>query len=206
MTKTHVSLALAALLSLAGLTACDSKKEEEKKDDSAKKDEPKAEEAAGDGAAPAPAEPEVPMPALTDADVGDWGVTIGLPEGAAVGEVEAGDAELEMPDGATVSTEKACGFDIDLSRHSAGVLDAMYEASKKTSEGLESIEFLTDEKTEAGYTVHYKGTAPLGDMYGMATGVVVGEKLVLCDSGLGRFEKQEAACLLHVCKSLKPKG
>lgn len=208
MTKQNLSLALAAMLTLGlgALTACDSKKEE-KKEETAKSGDPKKEEAGGTtGAAAEPAEPAIELPALTDADVGDWGIAIGLPEGAAVGEVDAGDKEMGMPDSVTLSTEKACGYDIELSRYGTDVLDSMYESSKKTSDGLEDVEYLTDEKTETGYTIHYKGKAPLGDMYGMSRGLVVGDKLVLCDAGLSRFEREEAACLLHLCKSIKPKG
>jgi hypothetical protein len=206
MTKS--SIIFSALLLLTAV-ACD-KKPEDKAGDKAKDDKktPDVKADGGDPATPEPeATPEPALPKLAEATVGDWGIKIGLPEGAAVGEIEAGDAELEMPDSTDIPVESACGYDIELTRHWAKSLDSMYNNSKTGMvDGLTDVEWLADEKTDAGYTIHYKGKAPLGDMYGMSRGVVVGDRLILCDSGLGRAEKHEAACLLSICKSIAPAG
>lgn len=201
MTKTATTLCALFLLSATG---CDDKKGEDKKETAAKGDKAKGDDKKGGGDAKAeekkPAEP--PAPKLADAEIKEWQVKLQLPEGAAVTELEEGDADMEMPDSATLTTEKACGYDIDLTRHWKKSLDSMYENSKKAADGLTEIEFLKDEKTDTGYTVHYKGKAPLGDMYGASTGIVIGDRLVLCDSGLGRQEKHEAACVLAVCSTV----
>lgn len=202
MTKS--SIILSALL-LTTAIACDKKTDvkaaDKGKDDKAKTDA-KTDAAKADEK-PAEPEPAVALPKLTEAPVADWGVKIGLPEGAAVGDVDAGDAEMEMPDSTDLSVESACGYDITLTRHWAKSLDSMYNNSKTGMvDGLTDVEWLEDVKTDTGYTIHYKGKAPLGDMYGMSHGLVVGDRLILCDSGLGRSEKHEAACLLSICKSL----
>lgn len=200
MTKIATTLSALLLLTAAG---CDDKKADGK--ETAKKDDKAADAKKDDKAADAKAEPKAPEPVaikMAESGVKEWGVKFMLPEGAAVGELEEGDAEYEMPDSTTLSTEKACGYDIDLTRHWKKSLDSMYENSKKAADGLTEVEFLKDEKTDTGYTVHYKGKAPLGDMYGASTGVVVGDRLVLCDSGLGRQEQAEAACVLSVCSTV----
>jgi hypothetical protein len=202
------STLLSALLLITAV-ACDKKADEKKSDDkAAKTDDKKAPDAkAGDAPAPEPEptpEPTVAPPKLTEAAVGDWGIKVGLPDGAKVDAIEAGDAEMEMPDSTTLTVEDACGYDIELTRHWSKSLDSMYENSKKMVDGLTEVEWLKDEKTATGYTIHYKGKAPLGDMYGMSRGLVVGDRLVLCDSGLGRSEKHEAACLLAICESIAP--
>lgn len=150
----------------------------------------------------APPAAEKPLPKLTMTEIKKLEIQIGLPEGAAVGEITEGDASMEMPDSVTISTEKACGFDVDVTRHWKKSLDSMYTNGKKMADGLEKVSYLTDEKTDAGFTVHYKGKTPLGEVYGMSTGLVVGDRLVLCDSGMGRQEAHEAACVLSVCKSI----
>lgn len=211
MTKS--SIILSALL-LTTAIACDKKTDDKAadkgKDDKAKTDTAKTDTAKTDDkpAEPQPEpEPAVALPKLSEAPVADWGVKIGLPEGAAVGEVDAGDAEMEMPDSTDLSVESACGYDITLTRHWAKSLDSMYTTSKTGMvDGLTDVEWLEDVKTDTGYTIHYKGKAPLGDMYGMSHALVVGDRLILCDSGLGRSEKHEAACLLSICKSLTPAG
>lgn len=207
-----ISTILSALLLLTAV-ACD-KKPDDKAADKAKGDKKTPDAKAGDPATPEPEakpeptpEPAAALPKLTEAAVGDWGIKIGLPEGAAVAEIEAGDAELEMPDSTDLPVESACGYDIELTRHWAKSLDSMYTNSKTGMvDGLTDVEWLKDEKTATGYTIHYKGKAPLGDMYGMSRGVVVGDRLILCDSGLGRSEKHEAACLLAICESIAPAG
>ncbi|MEX1364062.1 MAG: hypothetical protein AB1Z98_13115 [Nannocystaceae bacterium] len=201
---TKIATSLCALM-LVTSVACD-KKEDKKTDDkaAAKSDAAKPGDAKADdakAAEPAP-EPEAALPKLVETDLADWSIKISLPEGAKLGEAEAGDEDMEMPDSITVDTEDACGYDIDLTRHWAKSLDSMYDNSKKMVDGLTEVEWIKDDKTDKGYTVHYKGKAPLGDMYGMATGTVVGDRLVLCDSGLGRSEKDEAACLLSVCETI----
>lgn len=199
------STILSAVLLIAAV-ACDKKTDDKAGEKTEDKKAPEAK--AGEAPAPTPepeAKPEPALPKLTESAVGDWGIKVGLPEGAKVEEIEAGDAELEMPDSTTLTVESACGYDIDLTRHWAKSLDSMYENSKKGMvDGLTEVEFLKDEKTDTGYTIHYKGKAPLGDMYGMSRGVVVGDRLILCDSGLGRSEKHEAACLLSICESITP--
>ena len=199
MTKTTILL---STLFLVTSVACGKKDGAKKDDKTASKKTDDAPAKADEGPEPEP-EPTVAPPKLTATAVGDWGIQIGVPEGGSVGEIEAGDAAMEMPDSTTVVVEAACGYDIDLTRHWAKSLDSMYENAKTGMvDGLSEVEWLEDEKTDAGYVIHYKGKAPLGDMYGMSRGVVVGDRLVLCDSGLGRFEQKEAACLLTVCKSI----
>jgi len=200
-----ISTTLSCLL-LVSFAGCDDKKDAKKEakpgdEAAAKKDDAtpgdvKAEEV------PTP-EVDVTPPELTATAVADWGVQVGVPEGSKLGEAEAGDADMEMPDSLTIATESACGIDVELTRHWAKSLDSMYENSKKGVEGLTEVEWVKDEKTETSYTIHYKGKAPLGDMYGASTGLVVGDRLVLCeDAGLGRLEAKEAACVLAVCSSL----
>lgn len=209
MTKT-TTLLTAALLATFGL-ACDKPAEDNKTDGAATKKtdtpetKPAEDGAAEDGAAEA--EPAKAPPKLTATAVGDWGVTIGVPEGGSLGAVDAGDASMEMPDNVTLTSEDACGYDIDLTRHWAKSLDTMYESSKTGMvDGLTDVEWLLDEKTDAGYAFHYKGKAPLGDMYGMSRAVVVGDRLVICDSGMGRAEKGESECLLAICQSIAAGG
>lgn len=203
---TKIATSLCALL-LVTAAACD-KKEDKKTDDKSAAADKKGDEAkTDDKAAPepeaeAPAEDAKPLPKLAEAEIKDWSIKLSLPEGVTPGEAEAGDAEMEMPDSMKLGTEAACGYDIDLTRHWAKSLDSMYENSKGMVDGLTDVEWIKDEKTDKGYTIHYKGKAPLGDMYGMSTGLVVGDRLVLCDSGLGRQEKHEAECLLSVCSTI----
>lgn len=203
---TKIATSLCALL-LVTASACDKKEDKktddkaaaDKKDGDAKKDGGDAEKKAE---AEAPAEDAKPLPKLAEAEIKDWGIKLSLPEGVTPGEAEAGDADMEMPDSMKLGTEEACGYDIDLTRHWSKSLDSMYENSKGMVDGLTDVEWIKDEKTDKGYTIHYKGKAPLGDMYGMSTGLVVGDRLVLCDSGLGRQEKHEAECLLAVCSTI----
>ena len=145
---------------------------------------------------------KVELPQLTPTPVQGWGIQIGLPAGAAVGEIDEGDEELEVPDNVTISTEKACGYDVELSRHWAKNLDSTYTDAKGIANGLTNVKYLKDEKSGKGFTIHFVGQAPLGEMYGMSTGLVVGDRLILCDSGLGRQEKNEADCVLYVCSSI----
>jgi hypothetical protein len=203
--------ALAAVLGL-GLAACDDKK------DTKAGDAGKADAKAGDaGKAPddakvkdepeAKAEPEAKVPELSPLAIEAWKVEISAPAGTKVGELEEGDAELEMPDSVTLSTEGACGYDVELNRHWKKSFDKFYDDAKTAApDGLSDVKYLVDEKTDAAFAVHYAGKAPLGDMYGANTGLVVEDRLILCGAGLGRMEPQEAACVLAVCKSLKPAG
>jgi hypothetical protein len=219
MHPTHSMKVLFALALCTAIGCDDSKKDDKKADDKKaadKKADDKKADAKGDVKADAKADakaeptPEpAPEPAakqeLTATELADWGVKVGLPAGAKAGAVEAGDAELEMPDSIDLATEGACGYDIDLTRHWKKSFDSMYDNSKKMVDGLTEVKWLKDEKTATSYTIHYVGKAPLGDMYGAATGLVVGDRLILCDAGLGRLEEKQAACVLEICSSIAPK-
>ncbi len=203
-----ITTTLSCLL-LVSFAGCDEKKDAKKEAKAGdKKADAKKGDAKKDDAKAAEAKPEAKAPELTPIDVADWGIKISVPAGAKVGEVDAGDADMEMPDNTSLSTEAGCGYDVDLSRHWAKSLTSMYENDKKgMPDGLTEVTWLKDEKTDTSFTLHYKGKAPLGDMYGASTGLVVGDRLVLCsDSGMGRLEEKEAACVLAVCSSMAAGG
>ena len=154
---------------------------------------------------PKPAEPEPApkLPALSPMTFDAWGIKLDAPAGTRVINVSPGDAELKMPDNAKLSTESSCGWDIGIDRHWKADLASFYDSAKKDS--LKDLTFLTDEKTDDGFVVYYTGKAPIGPMWGVNTGRVVGDRLILCSAGMNRLEKAEAACVLAVCRSIAAK-
>lgn len=154
-------------------------------------------------AKPAEPEPAPKLPALAPMTFDAWGIKLDAPAGTRVIDLSPGDAELKMPDNAKLSTERSCGWDIEIDRHWKADVASFYESAKKDS--LEGLTFLTDEKTDDGFTVHYTGKAPIGPMWGVDIGRVVGDRLVLCTAGMNRLTKEEAACVLAVCRSIAAK-
>jgi hypothetical protein len=130
----------------------------------------------------------------------DWKITFKAPAGTEVTNISPGDKAAKMPDNANLSTESTCGMDIDINRHWKSDLADFYDSAKKDE--LKDIKFLTDEKTDAGFKVYYTGNAPLGPMWGVEIGTVVGDRLVLCSAGMDRLTEEEAACVLAVCSSI----
>jgi len=154
-------------------------------------------------AKPAEPEPAPKLPALSPMTFDAWGIKLDAPAGTRVINVSPGDAELKMPDNAELSTDASCGWDIGIDRHWKADLASFYDSAKKDS--LEDLTFLTDEKTADGFTVYYTGKAPIGPMWGVNIGRVVGDRLILCSAGMNRLTKEEAACVLAVCRSIAAK-
>jgi hypothetical protein len=152
-----------------------------------------------------PPPPKAPpkLPPMVELAFDEWGIKLMAPSGTAVTEVSPGDEEMKMPDNATLSTEVQCGMDIDISRHWKTDLDSFYDSGKKDT--LDALKYMTDEKTATGFKIHYTGNAPIGAMYGVDTGLVVGDRLILCSGGLNRMTEEEAACVFAVCTSITAK-
>ncbi len=151
-----------------------------------------------------PEAPEAPeRPPMVEMAVEDWGIIVRMPEGSELFALDEGSPRKGVPDSATFASEHACGHDIELLRDWTKNLERSYGDAKQAADGLDDVEYLVDERTDAGFTVHYRGEAPLGTMYDASTAVVFGDRVVVCRaSGVGRYMQHEAACILDVCRSI----
>lgn len=199
---------VSALVVVAALASCNKKSKQEPPQTKPTTDEtnPVTPDPTTTAPAPTPAPPAAPapkVPDMADMEFKDWKIGFKAPAGTEVTNISPGDKAAKMPDNANLSTESTCGMDIDLSRHWKGDLADFYDSAKKDE--LKDIKFLTDEKTDAGFKVYYTGNAPLGPMWGVEFGTVVGDRLVLCSAGMDRLTEEEAACVLAVCSSIAGK-
>ena len=204
------------LLSALPLTACDkdgdNKADADKKAATDKKaDGAKAPaDAKSDGAdakedAPkevAEAAPEPPKMEPTKIEA--WGVTMDLPAGAKLGEVEDGGGDVA--DTLDIDAEEGCGGEIELYRHkkSAEGVAEMFKNATGPS-GNKDDQDPIKEQREDGYRVMHSWVIPLGDtMFKSEVGKVLGDHLYLCGAGtLMGVEKKTAECVLAACDSLK---
>ena len=140
-----------------------------------------------------------PMESLT---IADWGVTMQVPAGSKLGEVEDGDG---MADTATVDAEAGCGVELELYRHKntkTGVADMFKNATGPS--GNKDDQFPVKTESETGYEVKRSWVIPLGDtMWAAEVGMVLGDHLVLCGAGsLMGVEEAQAECAMTACKSM----
>ena len=196
------SLILVASLGLA-FTACKKETDEEKMAKALKGAMGDLAKAGGSAkAAPAPA--AAPKLDLAEITLDAWGLKVQAPKGATFGATEAPNKDLEMPGSTTITTTSACGVDVEIYSHPKATLGEHYNAAKDT-DGLKGVSFMVDEKTDAGFKTHFTGKAPIGPMYGASTGTVIGDRVMLCSSGLNRMTASEAACVYAVCSTIAAK-
>ncbi|NVB41046.1 hypothetical protein G6O69_24610 [Pseudenhygromyxa sp. WMMC2535] len=193
------------LLSCAMLVAC-GKSEDKPAEDAKKADEPAKAEAGKDAEAPAeePVEEAPKAPAMVDMAIEPWGVTLKVPEGAKLGELEDGGGEVA--DTVNIDAEDACGVEIELYRHAKTdtIVEEMFKNTTGPS-GNKDDQFPVKDKTDEGYTVKHSWVIPLGDtMWSVEVGKVVGDHFVMCGAGSFGVEEAAANCALEACKTLVP--
>jgi hypothetical protein len=203
------SLLLVTTLGLAlSATACKKKESEEEKMakalEGAMKDLGKSLGSATKGAADKATEKPAPKgPELAELSLDVWGIKLQAPKGATFGETEAIAKDDDMPGSTELDTSSSCGVKIDIYNHPKASLEEQYKNAK--SDDLPDLKFMVDEKTDGGFKIHYTGNAPIGAMYGVNTGAVVGDRLLLCSSGMNRMTQEEAACVYSVCSTITGK-
>ena len=202
-------LTLACSLTLACDKADDKKtaKTDDKNADASKDDAEKAGAAKQAEPAPepeaTPEEPPAPAPAVMEPlAIADWGVTLNVPAGSTLGEVEAGDG---MADTANIDAESGCGVELELYRHAKTktIVKEMFDNAMSPS-GNKDDQYPVSTQTDEGYEVTHSWVIPLGDtMWSAEVGKVLGDHLVMCGAGgLGGVEKAQDDCALKACQSL----
>ncbi|MCA9699330.1 MAG: hypothetical protein KC431_17525 [Myxococcales bacterium] len=177
-----------------------------KGDDAKKADDGKADAAKGDVEAPPQDEPqpEAPKaPTMEPMAIEAWGVTLQVPAGSKLGELEEGGDG--MADTVNIDAEAGCGVELELYRH--GKTDTIVEEMFKNASGPsgnKDDQYPIKDQDAEGYTVKKSWVIPLGDtMWAVEVGKVVGDHLIMCGAGsLMGVEQAQAECALEACKSL----